>query len=282
MTIAPSTATAPLRVVATGSFPVDVALCEELSHRRDVALVGLAADVRDAAQAFAADPDVVLLWVDDVARARVDLSEVRKHTSAPAILVASSATPDLLEAAGRMEVADVIVAGQPIESVAFAITKAAHFKASVPQAQAPSHAPSKGRIITVFSPKGGTGKTAVSTNLAVALAHQQGLETLLVDLDLQFGDAALTLGLEPAKTLYDLAALPVVSSRTSCVATRAHTVRASICSLLQSARRRQMRSPKRRLPRSSNAPAQPTRSRSSTPRRSSTEPCWQPSSRRIS
>jgi len=208
MTIAPSTATAPLRVVATGGFPVDVPLCEELSHRRDVELVGLAADVTDAAPAFASDHDAVLLWADDIARARADLSEIRKHTGAPAILVAPSVTPALIEAAGRMEVADVVVASQPSESVAFAITKAAQFKPSLPQASAPSRGSSKGRIITVFSPKGGTGKTALSTNLAVALAHHQGLKTLLVDLDLQFGDAALTLGLEPSKTIYDLTALP--------------------------------------------------------------------------
>ena len=208
MSAAATAATAPLRVVATGSFPVDVPLCEELSHRRDIALIGLAANVADAAQAFAAAPDVVLLWVDDVSTARLEISEIRRHTSVPIILVAPDATQALLEQAGRMEVADVVVAYQPAESVAFSITKAAQFKANLPHSTAPPHRPSKGRIVTVFSPKGGTGKTAVSSNLAVALAHQQGLDTLLVDLDLQFGDAALTLGLEPTKTIHDLTSLP--------------------------------------------------------------------------
>jgi pilus assembly protein CpaE len=65
-----------------------------------------------------------------------------------------------------------------------------------------------GRVVTVFSPKGGTGKTVISTNLAVALAKSEGKKTLLLDLDLQFGDAAIVLGLEPTKTIYDLVVAP--------------------------------------------------------------------------
>jgi pilus assembly protein CpaE len=58
-------------------------------------------------------------------------------------------------------------------------------------------------VITVFSPKGGTGKTTTSCNLAAAAAAS-GRRTLLLDLDLQFGDTAIMLGLEPRKTLHDL------------------------------------------------------------------------------
>jgi pilus assembly protein CpaE len=56
----------------------------------------------------------------------------------------------------------------------------------------------------ILGPKGGTGKTLVSTNLAVALAAE-GRRPVLVDLDLQFGDIGLALGLRPDKTIYDLA-----------------------------------------------------------------------------
>jgi pilus assembly protein CpaE len=59
-------------------------------------------------------------------------------------------------------------------------------------------------MITVLGPKGGTGKTVTSSNLAVALAVQ-GKSAVVVDLDLQFGDVGLALGLEPTKTIYDLA-----------------------------------------------------------------------------
>jgi pilus assembly protein CpaE len=60
----------------------------------------------------------------------------------------------------------------------------------------------RGRLITVFSPKGGTGKTMLATNLAVALAKQQ-FRTCLIDLDLQFGDVAIALRLEPTRTTAD-------------------------------------------------------------------------------
>ncbi len=63
------------------------------------------------------------------------------------------------------------------------------------------------RLVCVLGPKGGTGKTLTSTNLAVSLA-QRGQRVALIDLDLQFGDVALCLGLPPEKTVYDLAQSP--------------------------------------------------------------------------
>src|SRR5262245_20427851 len=63
------------------------------------------------------------------------------------------------------------------------------------------------RLVCVLGPKGGTGKTLTATNLAVALA-QRGSRVALVDLDLQFGDVALCLGLPPERTVYDLAQSP--------------------------------------------------------------------------
>lgn len=74
--------------------------------------------------------------------------------------------------------------------------------APAPQAD-PAPAGPAGRTITVFSPKGGAGKTTVATNLAVAL-HQDGRRRVcLVDLDLEFGDVAISLRLEPVKSLVD-------------------------------------------------------------------------------
>jgi pilus assembly protein CpaE len=65
--------------------------------------------------------------------------------------------------------------------------------------------PGDGKVITVFSSKGGCGKSFVSTNLAVALAQKTGEEVALIDLDLQFGDLAIMLQLFPARTIYDAA-----------------------------------------------------------------------------
>ena len=53
-----------------------------------------------------------------------------------------------------------------------------------------------GHLYTVFSPKGGAGKTTFSVNVAVGLASR-GYRTLLIDLDLAFGDVPISLGLRP-------------------------------------------------------------------------------------
>lgn len=61
-----------------------------------------------------------------------------------------------------------------------------------------------GKIITVFSTKGGIGKTTIAINLAVALAEQTDVPVGIVDANLQFGDAALFLNLDPQRTIVDL------------------------------------------------------------------------------
>ena len=65
-------------------------------------------------------------------------------------------------------------------------------------------APDAGTLICVLGSKGGVGKTVSATNLSSSLA-KRGRRTVLIDLDLQFGDDALALGLVPDNTLFDLA-----------------------------------------------------------------------------
>jgi pilus assembly protein CpaE len=59
--------------------------------------------------------------------------------------------------------------------------------------------------VTVFSAKGGAGKSLVATNLAVAMADQ-GLRVCVADLDIEGGDVSIMLSLAPQHTLADLAA----------------------------------------------------------------------------
>ena len=61
----------------------------------------------------------------------------------------------------------------------------------------------RGQLVTVFSPKGGVGKTTLAVNLAVALTQGGARTVCLVDLDLAFGDVAITLQLFPARTIAD-------------------------------------------------------------------------------
>ncbi len=84
--------------------------------------------------------------------------------------------------------------------VAFALQKAVARKNGL--SRAGGSAP--GAMICVLGPKGGIGKTLIASNLAAALAGA-GEKVAMVDLDLQFGDLGLALGLRPGKTIYDLA-----------------------------------------------------------------------------
>ncbi len=61
----------------------------------------------------------------------------------------------------------------------------------------------RGRIVTVFSAKGGCGKTTLATNMAAAIADSGRGSVALVDLDLAFGDVAIALQLFPTHTIAD-------------------------------------------------------------------------------
>lgn len=61
-----------------------------------------------------------------------------------------------------------------------------------------------GKVVTVFSTKGGVGKTTVATNLAVALAARTRQRVCVIDADLPFGDVSLFLNIMPAATIADL------------------------------------------------------------------------------
>lgn len=62
-----------------------------------------------------------------------------------------------------------------------------------------------GRIVTVFSNKGGLGKTTIAVNLALALSETIGRPVALVDLNLQLGDITTFLDVEPKQTIVDIA-----------------------------------------------------------------------------
>jgi len=132
-----------------------------------------------------------------------EVAAIREHTRAPIVIVASSAATSILEDALDADVSDVLLLPQLIDNVVFVIKKASHAKRALPTITRVQ----LGRVVTVFSPKGGTGKTVTATNLSSALS-KQGKRTLLLDLDLQFGDAAIVMGIEPEKTVYDLVVAP--------------------------------------------------------------------------
>src|ERR687884_1360653 len=196
----------PVRVYFTGTCEGLDKLREALSNHPELEVVGASAQVSQASSVLAGGHlGCVLHATNSPSLPATELAAIREQTAAPVIVLASGAQSTLLEEALEADVSDVLLLPQLTENVVFAIRKASH--AGRKLAAQGGHG-RRGKIVTVFSPKGGTGKTSIATNLSAALAKHGGKRTLLLDLDLQFGDAAIMLGLEPEKTIYDLVVAP--------------------------------------------------------------------------
>jgi pilus assembly protein CpaE len=63
----------------------------------------------------------------------------------------------------------------------------------------------RGKIVTVFSNKGGNGTTTIASNLSDALATEQGKRVVVVDLVMAHGDVTMFFNVTPTYTLLDLA-----------------------------------------------------------------------------
>ena len=194
-----------VRVFVTGVCDGLPDLREALSKHPEIELVGFSDNVLEGASSLTGGHlQVVLHATRSATLPANDVAAIREYTRAPVILLASGGSPSLLEDALEADVADVILLPQLTDNVVFAIRKACHSG----RKQQASSGGRQGRLVTVFSPKGGTGKTVLSTNISASLAKHWGKRALLLDLDLQFGDAAIMLGIEPDKTIYDLVTAP--------------------------------------------------------------------------
>ena len=193
-----------IRIYFTGDCEGFETLRSALSQVEELDVVGASMKVVDASAALTGGHLACVVHATRQSDFPAgDIAAIREMTRAPVILVASGAeAAAMLEQALEQDVADVLLLPQLTHNVVFAVRKASHARRQVEVA---AH---HGRVLTVFSPKGGTGKTVVSTNLASILAKAESRRTLLLDLDLQFGDAAIMLGLEPTKTIYDLVVAP--------------------------------------------------------------------------
>ncbi len=121
------------------------------------------------------------------------------------VVLAAVSTADLALAAMRSGIRDVIAPETEAGRLRQALERAAMTSTTRKQATSEdgNQQRTRGRVISVMSPKGGVGKTTVATNLAVGLAKHAPRGAVIVDLDLQFGDVASGLGLQPDYTIND-------------------------------------------------------------------------------
>ena len=166
-------------------------------------IVGVIEGLQESAVTLAeTEADVILLaCTGHSERALVFIDNaVKQQPDRPVIILLDGSPNGFVRRAFESGADDLVPVPATSEVIRFALEKALARKAG----SAGTSAVGSGRMIVVLGTKGGTGKTVTSSNLTVALALE-GKSSVLVDLDLQFGDVGLALGLAPTKTIYDLA-----------------------------------------------------------------------------
>ncbi|MCB0905928.1 MAG: AAA family ATPase [Nocardioidaceae bacterium] len=113
------------------------------------------------------------------------------------VLVRSVVDTEVLKHAMHAGARDV-VASQDLEAVGAAADRAFQLMAAL---RGPGGAQHTGKVISVFSPKGGVGKTTMAVNLALALSDRGARQVCLIDMDLAFGDVAITMQLFPSHSI---------------------------------------------------------------------------------
>jgi pilus assembly protein CpaE len=124
---------------------------------------------------------------------------VKQRSERPVVVLIEGSANGFVRRVFEAGADDILVLPKSPEDVRFSLEKALARKVGTGLATGIAVAP----MICVLGPKGGIGKTLTSANLAVSLA-QEGKSVAAVDLDLQFGDLGLALGLSPERTIYDL------------------------------------------------------------------------------
>ena len=151
-------------------------------------------------------PDVLLVGPHAPAPEVLTLAS-RLDIQSPGISVVLMAepSPEMWQAAMRAGIRDLVPPAAEVAEIRAAVERAGHAAASRRRVLRPVSETERyaGRVITIASPKGGVGKTTVATNLAIGLTAGAPQSTVLVDLDVQFGDVASALGLLPEYTLPD-------------------------------------------------------------------------------
>jgi pilus assembly protein CpaE len=130
------------------------------------------------------------------------------HSTLGVVFAVYELSTDVLQQALRAGARDAIVIGgeaslnQSVDRVGELLAGAATTRAQAPATRTGE----PGRLISVFSTKGGVGKTCVAINVAASMAKRSPEPVVLVDGDLQFGDVAVMLSIQAQNTVLDAAA----------------------------------------------------------------------------
>jgi pilus assembly protein CpaE len=194
---------APIRALVAVDRVIDPSTIEAVLDDPGINVVGVVEQDAGVADARAMPADVLLVACGKASESAVEFvaAASRDRDDQPVVVVCGGSPNGfvrdvLASGADDIVLIDQVAAAGP--ETFFAMQKALARRSNGPSGG------ERGSFVCVLGPKGGIGKTVTSTNLGVALADA-GHKTVVVDLDLQFGDAGLALGIQPDRTIYDLA-----------------------------------------------------------------------------
>lgn len=150
-------------------------------------------DMDDVSRLLESSYDVIIVELDSNPEYALELVEnICGNSSITVMVYSEKVFPEMLVRCMRAGAREFLT--QPITSSAIA---EAMVRASVRRPA--SHAVKKatGKMLVFVGAKGGSGVTTIASNFAVSLARESGHSTVLIDLNLPLGNAALDLGLTP-------------------------------------------------------------------------------------
>lgn len=148
-------------------------------------------ELDDVPRMLVADYDIIIVDLDSNAEHALDLVEnVCGNSSITVMVYSAHADSEMLVRCMRAGAREFLT--QPIapHTIAEALVRA-----SVRRPAARLAKKVEGKLLVFVGAKGGSGVTTVATNFAVSLARESGQSTVLIDLNLPLGDAALDLGI---------------------------------------------------------------------------------------
>ena len=147
---------------------------------------------------------VVLVGPDVDMEVATEISERYRSTrpTVGVIVIRRRIDMPVLVSALRAGVREVVMADDTL-AIVNACSNSAKLSQKISGPNFDSNNLGNGKVILVFSAKGGCGKTTLSTNLAVALSSDPEVRVCLVDFDLQFGDVGVSLRLDPQRSISD-------------------------------------------------------------------------------
>jgi pilus assembly protein CpaE len=151
------------------------------------------------------DPELIFLDLEEDPVLGCKLAQFLVETNPQRRIVATGGkgSPEFLMAAMQAGISDYVPKPVTAEVMTGAIERVRRKIGSANGNGAARRQP--GKLMAFFAAKGGAGSTTVATNLAIQLHRLSGKKTVLVDLDLELGEIALFLGIEPRFSFVDLA-----------------------------------------------------------------------------